>query len=243
VTLDEARLAEAKEARDRLLDLQHQADRARLDYHHVIRRLHAAGGSLREIADALGLSHQRVHQIVDEGGERDVLHVLPPPPFLPGAPGGRMLHRRLRGPRFFEHFGAGTREVIAKAQEEARALGHDYVGTEHLLLGLLGAASGRVAEALGSLGVTLEGVRREVVERVGEGGGALGPGEPMAFTGRAKRVVEAAFREALAAGSDEIAPEHLLLALASRKGVAAEVLAALGADAERLCGVLKPSEP
>ena len=69
MTLDETTLNEARELRSRLLELQHDADRAKLDYHHAIRRLHAAGGSLREIAEALRMSHQRVHQIIDEASE------------------------------------------------------------------------------------------------------------------------------------------------------------------------------
>ena len=233
VTLDEALLTGAKEARDRLLELQHEADRARLDYHHLIRRLHAGGGSLREIAEALGLSHQRVHQIVDEGGGHDVVHVLPAPPFFPGpVPFQKLIKGRGPGPGFFERFGDDARDAIVRAQEEASALGHDYIGTEHLLLGLLGV-EGRAAQALAALGVTPEAARADVAARVGEGEGLL-PGGPRPFTKRAKRAVEKALREALAAGSDEIGTEHLLLALAARKGTAAEVLAALGADAERI---------
>src|SRR3954465_13505446 len=77
MTLDDQLLSEAKTVRERLLDLQHEVDLARVDYQHVIRRLHAAGGSMREIAEELGLSHQRVHQIVDAGpgdarGPKDV---------------------------------------------------------------------------------------------------------------------------------------------------------------------------
>jgi hypothetical protein len=69
MTLDQGLLREAEAARERLIDAQHAAERAKVDYHHAIRRLHAAGGSLREVAEALGLSHQRVHQIVDEAAE------------------------------------------------------------------------------------------------------------------------------------------------------------------------------
>jgi hypothetical protein len=67
VSVDEGLFREARETRDRLLELQHEADRARADHHHAIRRLHAAGASMREIAEGLGLSHQRIHQIVDVG--------------------------------------------------------------------------------------------------------------------------------------------------------------------------------
>ena len=67
--LDQELVREAEAARERLVELQHAAERARVDYHHAIRRLHAAGGSLREIAEALGLSHQRVHQMIDAAAE------------------------------------------------------------------------------------------------------------------------------------------------------------------------------
>ena len=135
MTLDKDTLTQAEQARDRLLDLQHSAEVARVDYHHTIRRLHAAGGSLREIADALGLSHQRVHQIVEpvdgsSGRGR-------------GRPGYevRRVHRRLRGFVPFERFTQEARDVVASAIDESAALGHRRVGTEHLLISLTGRGS------------------------------------------------------------------------------------------------------
>src|SRR5918999_1035945 len=104
MTLDDEILAEARSLRSRLLELQHDAERAQADYHHAIRRLQAAGGSLREIAAELGLSHQRVHQIVGADA----------PDELPRG-------RRGRGGPFLR-FTRVAREVVAAAQEEAREL-------------------------------------------------------------------------------------------------------------------------
>src|SRR3954469_8094425 len=128
MTLDDQLLSEAKTVRERLLDLQHEVDVARVDYQHVIRRLHAAGGSMREIAEELGLSHQRVHQIVDAGPED-------------ARPRGRhAAHRPFRAP-----FTRQARVALAAAEEEASLLGHGYLGTEHLLLGLFHADRGGAA--------------------------------------------------------------------------------------------------
>src|SRR5581483_1524607 len=123
MTLDEQVLAEAREVRQRLVDLESQTAHARVDYHAAIKKLHAAGGSLREIAEALELSHQRVHQIV-EGPEG--------PPVLPPSMRWRG-HRRRRG-MFFARFDDDAREVVVEAQQEADSLKHGYVGTEHLML-------------------------------------------------------------------------------------------------------------
>src|SRR3954447_803296 len=129
MTLDEKVLGEAKEIRGRLIDLETQAAHARIDYHAAIKKLQASGGSLREIAEALDLSHQRVHQIV-EG-----------PPAVPGVPfmrGGRRFGKHGgRGGRnrgyFIARFDDAAREVIVGAQKEADALKNGYVGTEHLM--------------------------------------------------------------------------------------------------------------
>src|SRR3954471_224610 len=115
MTIDEAALAEARKARSRLLELQRDAERAQVDYHHEIRRLHAAGGSLREIADALGLRHQRVHKIVeaeesDAGAETMLLRVT-----------DQML--KLRSGVRFGGFAEDGRETVAGATEQARQRG------------------------------------------------------------------------------------------------------------------------
>src|SRR5581483_4956996 len=123
MTLDEQVLAEAREVRQRLVDLESQTAHARVDYHHAIKKLHAAGGSLREIAEALELSHQRVHQIVE--GPVGV----PTPPF--GRRG--MRHGRRHGRRrefFMARFDDGAKDVMVQAQKEAYSLRHNYVGTE-----------------------------------------------------------------------------------------------------------------
>src|SRR4051812_35096949 len=128
MTIDEAALAEARAARERLLDLQRDAERARVDYHHEIRRLHAAGGSLREIADALGLSHQRVHQIVDaeESTAETVLVRVAEQIRMPRA------GARLGG------FAEPGRETVAAAIEQARRRGaRDVEATDVLRAALL----------------------------------------------------------------------------------------------------------
>src|SRR4029077_16933115 len=116
MTLDEQVLAQAKEARQRLVDLESQTAHVRVDYHHAIKKLHAAGGSLREIAEALELSHQRVHQIVEGPAG--------PPGGPPGA-GRRWKHRRHGNRRYFiARFDDDARGVIVEAQKEADSLKH-----------------------------------------------------------------------------------------------------------------------
>src|SRR5690348_6727751 len=128
MTLDEHILAEAKEVRQHLVDLETQTAHTRVDYHHAIKKLHAAGGSLREIAEQLELSHQRVHQIVE--GPAGV----PMPPFgRRGFKHGRRGHGRRRE-FFMARFDDGAKDVMVQAQKEADSLKHNYVGTEHLML-------------------------------------------------------------------------------------------------------------
>ena len=223
--LDADLLRSARETRDRLLDLQHEAERTRSDYHDAIRRLHAAGGSYREIADNLGLSHQRVHQIVGADDE------------VTAETCESFLHRLIRGRRRgggagpFHRFTDRAREVVVLAQDEARGLAHDYVGTEHLLLGLLRLEDAVAAQALGSLGITYDDVRAQVGRIVGEGRRPPRAGR-LPFTPRSKKVLELALREALALKHNYIGTEHILLGLVREdEGVAARVLAELGADA------------
>ncbi|MFN2471925.1 MAG: Clp protease N-terminal domain-containing protein [Gaiellaceae bacterium] len=220
MTLDEQLLGEAKQVRDRLLDLQHDVDRARVDYQHVIRRLHAAGGSLREIAEELGLSHQRVHQIVEEGP----VEIRRDEPRR-----GRM--RRREGP--FGRFNRLAREVVVQAQAESAELGHHYLGTEHLLLGLFRVEAGGAATALSSLGLTVERVREDVVRAVGDPR-RTGRGGAMPLTQASKKALELAVAEARGMGFRWIGTEHVLLGLMAGEGLAAELLADAGADAERV---------
>nr|WP_221380186.1 ATP-dependent Clp protease ATP-binding subunit [Actinoplanes polyasparticus] len=130
----------------------------------------------------------------------------------------------------FERFTDRARRVVVLAQEEARLLNHSYIGTEHLLLGLLREGEGLAARALGSQGVTLSAVREKVEDKVGLG--ASSPGGHIPFTPRAKKVLELALRESLQLGHNYIGAEHLLLGLIREgEGVAMQVL---GADPSRV---------
>ena len=146
----------------------------------------------------------------------------------------------------FERFTERARQVMVLAQEEARMLEHNYVGTEHILLGLQREHEGVAARALEALGITLEGARAQVLRRVGSGHGA--PGGEVPFTPRAKKVLQLALREALSLGHNYIATEHILLALNTEDdGVAAIVLREAGADVdkvrEEVIGLLSASTP
>ena len=133
----------------------------------------------------------------------------------------------------FERFTDRARRVVVLAQEEARILSHNYIGTEHILLGLIHEGESVAAEALGALGVTLEAARQQVEEIVGRGHRV--PSGHIPFTPRAKRVLELALREALQLGHNYIGPEHILLGLLREgEGVAAQVLVRLGADLNRV---------
>jgi hypothetical protein len=219
MTLDEKVLAEAKDVRARLVELETQTAHTRVDYHHAIKKLHAAGGSLREIAEALELSHQRVHQIV-EG---------PIPPAVPPWAGrawkrGRHRHRQF----FMARFDDTAREVMVEAQKEADSLRHNYIGTEHLLLALLRLGTG-------NLDVTADAAREQVVERIGEGDEPWVAGVPRPLTPRAKRTLERALREATGAGREQFTPDDILLSIASDpKGTGGEILQALGVTPEQL---------
>jgi prophage maintenance system killer protein len=133
----------------------------------------------------------------------------------------------------FRRFTDRARRVVQLAQEEARLLNHNYVGTEHLLLGLLGEGEGVATKALASLGISLEAVRAQVEELIGHGQSA--PAGHLPFTPRAKKALELSLREALQLGHNYIGTEHLLLGLAREgEGVAAELLVGFGAGHARL---------
>ena len=129
----------------------------------------------------------------------------------------------------FERFTDRARRVVVLAQEEARLLNHNYIGTEHILLGLIHEGEGVAAKALESLGISLEAVRAQVEEIIGQGQSA--PTGHIPFTPRAKKVLELSLREALQLGHNYIGTEHLLLGLV-REGQsgAAQVLAGRGAN-------------
>ena len=133
----------------------------------------------------------------------------------------------------FERFTDRARRVVVLAQEEARLLNHNYIGTEHILLGLIHEGEGVAAKALESLGISLEAVRNQVQEIIGQGGSS--PSGHIPFTPRAKKVLELSLREALQLGHNYIGTEHILLGLIREgEGVAAQVLVKLGADLSRV---------
>ena len=133
----------------------------------------------------------------------------------------------------FERFTDRARRVVVLAQEEAKMLNHNYIGTEHILLGLIHEGEGVAAKALESLDISLEAVREQVQEIIGQGQQA--PTGHIPFTPRAKKVLELSLREALQLGHNYIGTEHILLGLIREgEGVAAQVLVKLGADLNRV---------
>jgi ATP-dependent Clp protease ATP-binding subunit ClpC len=133
----------------------------------------------------------------------------------------------------FERFTDRARRVLVLAQEEARLLNHGFIGTEHILLGLIHEGDGLAAEALESMGISLEAVREKVEETVGPAGSGSTGSPP--FTPRAKKVLELSLREALQMGHNYIGTEHMLLGLVREgEGVAAQVLIELGAELPRV---------
>jgi prophage maintenance system killer protein len=137
------------------------------------------------------------------------------------------------GAGLFGRFTDGARQVVVLAQEEARMLDHNYIGTEHLLLGLIHPGDGVAAEALKSAGISLPDVREQVAEIIGHGQQA--PSGHIPFTPRAKKVLQLAKEEALDHGGGSINAEHILLGLIREgSGVAAQVLTRLGASDEQI---------
>jgi hypothetical protein len=202
MTLDEAALKAAREAREELLVRQRDAERARVDYHHEIRRLHAAGGSLREIADALGLSHQRVHQIVDAEE-----HPTNPETMLErvAAP-----MRRLRGGVGFRGFAEPARETVVAATEQARLRGSREIEARDLLDAMLREPDERTAAILMAAGVDAPALRQELPAAEGAGASSR---KRLAFAASAKSALERGLREAMALRSNQIGREHLLLGI------------------------------
>jgi ATP-dependent Clp protease ATP-binding subunit ClpC len=133
----------------------------------------------------------------------------------------------------FEKFTDGARRVVVLAQEEARMLLHDYIGTEHILLGLLHEGDGVAAKTLESLGVSLQPARDQVLKLVGRG--KRPPSGHIPFTPRAKKVMELSLREALQLGDNFIGTQHILLGLLREgEGVAVQALVAMGIDLNRV---------
>ena len=133
----------------------------------------------------------------------------------------------------FERFTDRARRVVVLAQEEARTLNHNYIGTEHILLGLIHEGEGVAAKALHELGISLEAVRQHIEEIIGQG--TIAPSGHIPFTPRAKKVLELSLRESLDLGHNYIGTEHILLGLVREgQGVAAQVLVRLGADLKQV---------
>src|SRR4051794_28932871 len=187
MTIDEAALAEARRAQERVLELQRDAERARVDYHYEIRRLHAAGGSLREIADALGLSHQRVHQIVEAEESESTAETM----LLRVSDQMRKLRSGLRFGGFAEEGG----ETVAGATEQARRRGARDVEARDILRTVLldpGESMTAIRTAAGADVIPLQGS----VETVGAPAGR----KRLGFATSAKSALERALREAIALG-------------------------------------------
>jgi hypothetical protein len=230
--MDEVLLDEAMTARDRFIEAQHGTDTARAEYHHAIRRLHAAGGSMREIAQALGLSHQRVHQIVEAAAapglaKKTILGRLTGSS-EPAAAGDHPAWD-LRG-----LMSADAREVMARTEDQARSLGHHYIGTEHMLLGLLAADGGIGPRILVAAGVPLQQARVDIEQIIGRGTDEV-PAGPLRLTPRSKKALALARREARHDRSAHVRSEHILLGLLREGGgVAATVLTRLGVEDDDL---------
>src|SRR5215831_1702345 len=133
----------------------------------------------------------------------------------------------------FERFTDQARRVVVLAQEEARLLGHGYIGTEHILLGMLAEGEGLAFQALTSLDISLDAAREQVAEIIGEGTGQ--PSGHIPFTPRTKKVLELSLREAQRLGNSYIGTEHILLGLAREgEGVGVQVLDRMGASKDRV---------
>jgi prophage maintenance system killer protein len=190
----------------------------------------AAGASLQETAVDLRVRLRRRGACPAGSFATERWHATEDPVFWTEERG---LSTEEKEPTMFERFTDRARRVVVLAQEEARLLSHNYIGTEHILLGLIHEGEGVAAKALESLGVSLEAVRVKVEEIIGEGQQA--PSGHIPFTPRANKVLELSKREALQLGHNYIGTEHILLGLIREgEGVAAQVLVQLGADLGRV---------
>jgi transcriptional regulator with XRE-family HTH domain len=199
MTLDSHILASAEAARERVLEHQHELDRARVDLNHDIRRLHAAGGSMREISEKLGVSHQRVHQIISDGED-------PSDSML------RKLTERLReAGSAFTRFTDEARRVVQHSHELADQLGARAVEPSHLLLALAAPKSGASARALAAAGIDPAALRAAITD--GDSPGERNRRGRVSFPGSTKKALELSLREAIRLGDDRIGSEHLLRGL------------------------------
>jgi ClpA/ClpB-like protein len=208
------RLAAAARARDELDDLTE----ALLD--HFVEEARQADCSWSQIGSALGVSKQAAQQrhTTTESVARRLLTWIPQQTRRGGGRG-----------MFFRRFTPRARQTVVHAQDAARRLGHNYIGTEHVLLGIFAEPECIAAKALEVMGVTGDAVEAAVLEMIGRGHETVAGHIP--FTPRAKKVLELSLREAIALGHNYIGTEHMLLGLArEEKGVAAKILAAKGVD-------------
>ncbi len=226
MALDDGIFDAARAARDRLTQLQADVGVARGEYYERVRRLHAAGGSFREIAAGLGLSHQRVHQIVDAA-----------PTGVDDGLADRM-RRRLRGLVPYERFTPDARDRIIAAIDESAAFGHRRVGSEHLLLSLAADPTAPTAIALTGVGATRARISDSVRQRLGTGEEGAPGRRP--FTPAVRRVLVRAAGEAMRRQDQGITPVHFLLGLADDGGDAATILRLLGVDPNHLRETLEP---
>ncbi len=240
--MDESLLDEAVAARGRFIEAQHGSDQARAEYHYAIRRLHASGGSMREIAHELGISHQRVHQIIDEAdADRAAKNAKnAKKKTLLQRIAGSTAQRCEATPedrpvrQMFDRMSGEAREAMTLAQDQARSLGHHYIGTEHILLGLLCAQHGVTAQVLTRAGATERQTRDAIVRIIGRGKGEQ-PIGPLRLTPRSKKVLEFARKQAKHDRCTHVSSEHILLGLLREgNGVGAQILTQLGADHDRL---------
>ena len=133
----------------------------------------------------------------------------------------------------FQRFTDRARRVVVLAQHEARTLDHGYIGTEHILLGLIDEGQGVAANALTSMGVSLDEMRQAVQDTIGRGAEPLPESGHIPFAPRAKKVLELSLRESQQLGHTYIGTEHILLALIREEGVGAQLLAGAGVDLNR----------
>jgi Clp amino terminal domain, pathogenicity island component len=205
-------LASAARRQEELADLGEKL----LD--HFVQEARTAGCSWSQIGTALGVTRQAAQQ--RHSALRSLIGKLK---------GG--VESVMEGA--FTRFSDRARLVVVLAQDEARRLGHDYIGTEHLLLGLLAEGEGIGAQALQGASITLEGARAGVAEIVGYGQGT--PGGHIPFAPRAKKVLELALRESLRLNHNYIGTEHILLGLLREgEGAGAQVVAAAGVQPDQL---------
>jgi hypothetical protein len=190
---------------------------------HFVEASRRAGHSWSQIGDQLGVTKQAAQQR------------FPVRPTLKMPRIARRLRGADKGGSMFDRFTEAGRNVMVLAQDEAQRLNHNYLGTEHILLGVIRETSGAGAKALQTAGISLEAVRRKIEEVIGEGVrradgvGAFSASPPIPFTPRAKKVLELAVRESLQLGHGLVGSEHLLLGIIREgEGVAVQVLSELG---------------